>query len=50
MKIFSCGDELVLPVPLEEVFSCFAEARNLERIFAYRHEVLRRDSGAPSTV
>jgi ligand-binding SRPBCC domain-containing protein len=32
MKTFSYRDELVLPVPLEEVFSFFAEARNLERL------------------
>jgi len=32
MKTFSYGDELVLPVPLEEVFSFFAEARNLEKL------------------
>ena len=32
MKRFSCNDELVLPVPLEEVFSFFAEARNLEKL------------------
>ncbi len=32
MKTFSYRDELVLPVPLEEVFSFFAEARNLEKL------------------
>ena len=32
MKTFSYSDELVLPVPLEEVFSFFAEARNLEKL------------------
>jgi ligand-binding SRPBCC domain-containing protein len=32
MKTFSYGDEIVLPVPLEDVFSFFAEARNLEKL------------------
>lgn len=32
MKTFSYRDELVLPVPVEEVFSFFAEARNLEKL------------------
>lgn len=32
MKTFSYSDELVLPVPLEEVFPFFAEARNLEKL------------------
>ena len=32
MKTFSYSDELVLPVPPEDVFSFFAEARNLEKL------------------
>jgi ligand-binding SRPBCC domain-containing protein len=32
MKTFSFHDELVLPVPLEKVFSFFTEARNLEQL------------------
>jgi ligand-binding SRPBCC domain-containing protein len=32
MKKFSYSDELVLPVPIDEVFGFFAEARNLEKL------------------
>jgi ligand-binding SRPBCC domain-containing protein len=32
MKTFSYQDELVLPVPLDQVFSFFADARNLEKL------------------
>ena len=32
MKTFSYHDELVLPVPLDDVFPFFAEARNLEEL------------------
>jgi len=32
MKTFSYEDELVLPVPLDRVFSFFADARNLEKL------------------
>jgi len=32
MKIFFYKDEIVLPVPIDEVFGFFAEARNLEKL------------------
>jgi len=32
MKTFFYNDEIVLPVPIDEVFGFFAEARNLEKL------------------
>jgi ligand-binding SRPBCC domain-containing protein len=45
MKTFSYSDELVLPVPLEDVFSFFAKARNLEKLTPpwLRFEVLTEE-------
>ncbi len=44
MKIYFFEDELVLPVPIGEVFGFFAEARNLERLTPpwLRFEVLTK--------
>ena len=45
MKKFSYRDELVLPIPLEDVFPFFAEARNLEKLTPpwLRFEVLTEE-------
>jgi ligand-binding SRPBCC domain-containing protein len=54
MKTFHHRDEIVLPVPLDEVFGFFAEARNLEKLTPrwLRFEILTKGpiTMAPGTL